>query len=1327
MDPLVASFPDLHHVTFLRDRLWARQPLGRAAVMVGAGFSLNAESKIAGAPSFPLWREVTGLMLDRLRPALTPEARKAALDLAVSGSGSLTLALEFEATFGRSALDDLLISRVPDQDHAPGPLHQALLALPWADVFTTNYDTLLERTPTSEHNRYYDVVVHPADLPNTTQPRIVKLHGSLPAAKPFIITEEDFRRYPKAFAPFVNTVQQAMMENDFVLLGFSGDDPNFLSWLGWVRDELVTLRPRVYLCGVLDLSTAQRTVLRERGVTAIDLGYLFPTASYPDNYGQRNQDALAWLLYSLANGEAREAQEAPLFWPEFPKLVAGKRRALNLPPLEIAKESFEFEDYHYPKQRPTFEEGTNARSFSQEAVEEITATLTHWQKVRAVYSGWVVLPRDNRASLRQRTTPWRPTIEAWAQTLPAVERLLPLAELAWRMERGMMVIDLVKTEQLYHDTLQTAPIPESPGPRDQWATVAFFYLKHLRYEYKHADFEQLLARTEPLASVHPRYAAWRCWQAALERLEHLDYEEARRWLRHWPDVFDEPVWDVRRAGLWAEIGEFDLAERYAALALNTAVQRQPKGAVRIDMLSVEAEARRRLTQIREAQWWHNDDWDPTEDLWNATRHERDRDQLYQTYRCESSSEIEHLQEALKAGVPEVKRTIYESINPYSGARMRTRTSGGGFQVDWLQPAFEVLDSFEVRGHHYRLPHTGYSALSAASKWLLAIYPSRALGIIVRTANDELLKRLLDKATVLSFSEAQLHPLAEQALQLIEQNFPPTASGRRPGFNENSKLEMLALALLIIGRTVFRLPTELRSRTVQAALAVWAQWPYELMRRRNLHLEATHYDDFTRGVVSVMRPEEVEPNLAQLVAAVPVSGFSPGPFNALSDTLMPLKRPDTEEFTAAIQFCLSGINETDTNISQSALRRLARLTGQDWLTPAESTRYGELLWQTAIEPDALPNLNNWYRSFLLFAPQPAGVDTVARLKHYLLRQALLFQEALATSAEEDKFGRGNAFGQFLADIGGSTKPEPGSLPTGKNHQRWWIEWTAAEAIVLFELLADWIYRCEASLVTMRQAERGEAFHVEVYEENFRGAGRVLRKAIIPNLPATDELLALKVYALLQKILVLELDGRSALPGLLTFLPAEVDGLNFTATSIRLALVHPSSSQIVSDGVEALCRWAYRFHKLTLGPPPPDSLLYEFVIRLAITDLPNLLAVIHWLVNLLSAAPTIFWPTYAQPLGDALRVLADATKAPTWVERNLARSLTALEQIYQRPRVREQAANLAGQLLQLNQHTPMEGMDTILDVWRQLAITDPLPEIRRAWEKGIKQLSARDEAE
>ncbi len=52
------------------------------------------------------------------------------------------------------------------------------------------------------------------------------------------------------------------MENALCLFGFSGNDPNFLHWIGWVRDNLGNSTPP-YTCGLLDLSSSERRYLEE--------------------------------------------------------------------------------------------------------------------------------------------------------------------------------------------------------------------------------------------------------------------------------------------------------------------------------------------------------------------------------------------------------------------------------------------------------------------------------------------------------------------------------------------------------------------------------------------------------------------------------------------------------------------------------------------------------------------------------------------------------------------------------------------------------------------------------------------------------------------------------------------------------------------------------------------------------------------------------------------------------------------------------------------------------------------------------------------------------
>jgi hypothetical protein len=206
------DFPDLHHFEQIRQRLWCGREFGQAAVMVGAGFSCNAEKIAPSTQDFPLWGNLASDIYDELYPqiqwqSLTDERRKANDKVKERAlANPLALASEYEVTFGSPALQDLLIRSIPDNQYNPGKLHKLLMSLPWSDVFTTNYDTLLERTRPFIHDRKYDLICTTSDIPGRMKPRIVKLHGSFPSHRPFIITEEDFRTYPRKFAPFVNMV-----------------------------------------------------------------------------------------------------------------------------------------------------------------------------------------------------------------------------------------------------------------------------------------------------------------------------------------------------------------------------------------------------------------------------------------------------------------------------------------------------------------------------------------------------------------------------------------------------------------------------------------------------------------------------------------------------------------------------------------------------------------------------------------------------------------------------------------------------------------------------------------------------------------------------------------------------------------------------------------------------------------------------------------------------------------------------------------------------------------------------------------------------------------
>ena len=103
------DLPDLPHLLRVPERLWEDRETGRAAVLVGSGFSRNAEPVDSSAPQYPLRKDVARAIYDELHsigPNPSEEKRKE-WEIAISGD-TLSLAFEYKAAFGREALDELL-------------------------------------------------------------------------------------------------------------------------------------------------------------------------------------------------------------------------------------------------------------------------------------------------------------------------------------------------------------------------------------------------------------------------------------------------------------------------------------------------------------------------------------------------------------------------------------------------------------------------------------------------------------------------------------------------------------------------------------------------------------------------------------------------------------------------------------------------------------------------------------------------------------------------------------------------------------------------------------------------------------------------------------------------------------------------------------------------------------------------------------------------------------------------------------------------------------------------------------------------------------------
>src|SRR5690554_1985146 len=147
----LTTHPDYPAIKQLAASLYKHEgERGGVAVLVGAGFSRAAAKVVADVAKPPLWHHLAKDMQGALGGGASDDP--------------LQLAEEYKAYFGLNALKELISAKVVDAAYAPGPLYEELLTLPWADVLTTNWDTLLERAAAKVHSPVYSVVLQQSDL-----------------------------------------------------------------------------------------------------------------------------------------------------------------------------------------------------------------------------------------------------------------------------------------------------------------------------------------------------------------------------------------------------------------------------------------------------------------------------------------------------------------------------------------------------------------------------------------------------------------------------------------------------------------------------------------------------------------------------------------------------------------------------------------------------------------------------------------------------------------------------------------------------------------------------------------------------------------------------------------------------------------------------------------------------------------------------------------------------------------------------------------------------------------------------------------------------------
>lgn len=878
-----------------------------AALLVGSGFSRNAVKNSPDVPDSPLWDDLAKIFKQKLCPTQSAEQE-------LDNTDALVLAEHVEIAYGRPELDRLLLSSIRDSDYQPSQLHRKLLQLPWSDIFTTNYDTLLERASEELTEQSFSYILSQNDLlGSSSATRIIKLHGSFPSHRPFIITSEDYRTYPRKFAPFVNTVQQSLLENTLCLIGFSGDDPNFNNWIGWIRDNLgAENAPYMYLLLHEPLSDTKREWLRRRNIITVDLSEVFPGASVSAVY----EKALAYLWEQQC--KFRETRQK--WTPKAP--VAEK----SPHPLSI-KEAL-------PILRQNHETCPEVLTLSGEQLTYLRST--------------VIRPAA------------QVLVSHCAQEVPDTEKELEyLYEYDWL--RGKALLPLFGLDLKCYQTI----LDQHEDVQNIYkSSIQLSVLRTLRELGGWVEWEELHQKLLIEASQLTQDQLHQLrWEECLCSLSRYEFQQLKRQLENWEVSADMTIWALRKAGIWAEYGESERAHnllQQAILDVRKRLSHQLKqDPFLLAMESAMMHLQGFVSQARQESGVHNGDKDEKQqekefvDEQHRARHKQ--------YHVSWDDQNAYFVPRLEADW--VPFQNYQSKSTFDFGRTRSNTSYRE-DVDRIL-AFSFLRFREETGMPFRIRnvYSDKKAACGAAKRIAKFAPQLAILALVRADEPKEVENIITRGVLSSWAQEE----ADQRCQFYLDGVLRTEDELvvADWFYRNS---FARLAADVLPEVLSELCSKCSVGTLDKLLDLLEHLyssPKRLCYQRTASL--------TKRLIPAF-PESVRKELLVRLAGFPLpekdgeptSRYFPNPLQFLPISSEHSK-PDAQTSIPEIQLLLTTPLSNDNR--NSVLDHLLYCYYQGLLTAQQKRMLGNLLWDNG----ELKIPNSWLRTICLEFEAPQGID------------------------------------------------------------------------------------------------------------------------------------------------------------------------------------------------------------------------------------------------------------------------------------------------------------------------------------------------------------------
>lgn len=936
------SFPDQSKLGLLHEQLTS-QPYN-LCLMVGGGFSKNATPIDQTTAQLPSWNELIKMMQEEI-------SRLSNMSFATKSHGKelttddyLAVAQYYDDHFGRPELYKFLRDRIPDEKFYPGEMHARILKLPWKDVYTTNWDSLLERTVSCDGVPEYPIVRSEHELTFKESPKIIKLHGSLDPYYYLTVSAKDYEEYPVNYPIFVNRFQNALVDHNFLLIGFSGDDPNFEKWAGWVHDKLKGSGRKIYLSGSLELSEARIEYLdQELNVATIDM------SKHPDiellQGFEKHMLATRYILNYLENGP--------------PKSVGPSRRA---PASTTRRSELTPSTTHdwltKVNAEPWSPPNINSDDAQVASIVDITAT---WGNLRRSYPGWLVAPLDSRDTLISKTKSWLSHVLGGLPRMSVTQRTQTIRELIWRHEVTLEPIpdDLMSCalEEMSHSSLddyandeKTQDYDTRSELREAYRDIALALVTCARYRFDKTAFDQRILEAEELFSDDPKVIHQINHEKCLWAAWSFNFDDLGTLLNDWKTDDCEPAWLLRKSALLSEVGRE-----------TEAIELVEQAVAEIDRMPEEESSLRRYS-IEGWALWSTIDFDNQSDVvkrWNELASKN----------SDASAESSEIIRVL------VRDNEDQEPPDFDGEVVHRNFLKFGTQTP-IARSYRAIRLSELAGMPVAAPKASYPRASAAEMVGLAAVglvqslPGLAIRQILRSSTwdeDKSLKIVLARSNLANLDPRIVDALVSDCIRIVEES-------RSKGW-----VERLRVTIEVLSRLVPRSDSDTALEVFDLAMKLYRDKDDWITKH---HWIAAPLDNLLKRSFATVAPE-VRTEIAIDVLSTPVIGFDdfnaqimerfPDPTNVFNEVprfILPERTAEVAtRWRPAFEQLIAALREND-ETRKRVVGRLLPLIREEFFTPREAQDFANALWGERKEGSKdFPVLKDWDDWVFMTLPEP----------------------------------------------------------------------------------------------------------------------------------------------------------------------------------------------------------------------------------------------------------------------------------------------------------------------------------------------------------------------